>query len=345
MLLSRSFLAALISVSFANHSHAREQVHVVGSSTVFPFVSVIAEKFGGNQDEYRSPIVEATGTGGGFKLFCEGVGERTPDLSNASRAIKQSEVDLCAKNGVNAITEIMIGYDGIVLANDKSEPQMNLTIEQIFLGLAKKVPMNGELVPNPYKTWKDIDASLPNEAIAIYGPPPTSGTRDAFVEIVMEKGCKGFDEFKAAYPDKKKRKKACHTFREDGGFIDAGENDNLIVQKLKANPKALGLFGYSFLEENGASVQGSFIDNVAPTFENIASGDYPVARSLFVYAKDAHVGKIAGFAEFLTEIASEEALSEDGYLADKGLIPMKAAELDEIEHKIDALVSDNGERS
>lgn len=319
-------------------AQSREQVHVVGSSTVFPFVSVVAEKFGSNQPDFKSPIVESTGTGGGFKLFCEGTGARTPDMSNASRAIKKGEVELCAKNGVTSITEIMIGYDGIVLANDKSEPQMSLSIKQIFLALAKQVPANGKLVENSYKTWKDVDASLPDEAIAVYGPPTTSGTRDAFVEIVMEKGCKMFPEFDAAYPDKKVRKKICHNLREDGGFIDAGENDNLIVQKLKSNPKAFGIFGYSFLEENSAALQGSLIDGVSPTFENISSSSYPVARSLFVYAKDAHVGKIPGLAEFLIELASEDALSEDGYLAEKGLIPMPEEQLTAVVERVETLV-------
>jgi phosphate transport system substrate-binding protein len=269
------------------------------------------------------------------------VGERTPDISNASRAIKESEIELCAKNGVSAITEIMIGYDGIVLANDKRQPRMNLSIEQIFLALAKEVPVDGKLIQNPYKTWHDIHPSLPQNDIAVYGPPPTSGTRDAFVEIVMERGCGLFPEYKAAYPDKDTHAKACHNLREDGGFIDAGENDNLIVQKLKSNPKALGIFGYSFLEENAATVQASLIENITPTLINISAGTYPVARSLFVYVKNAHVGEIAGLAEFLTELASESALSDEGYLADKGLIPMPSALLVDVIEEVEKLTATN----
>ncbi len=223
-------LAAMITVIalFATSSHAREQIRIVGSSTVYPFVSVAAEEFG-DVGDYKTPIVESTGTGGGFKLFCSGVGDKFPDFSNASREIKASEIKRCAKNGITDITEIKIGYDGIVIAGSVNAKRYHLSKTQVFLALANKVPSRGKLVDNPYQKWSDIDSSLPNVKIEVYGPPPTSGTRDAFVELVMEKSCKDLPEFLAAYPDKKARKNACHLLREDGRYIDAGENDNLIV--------------------------------------------------------------------------------------------------------------------
>jgi phosphate transport system substrate-binding protein len=316
---SLAFLCAMTPMA----ASARDHIRIVGSSTVFPFVSAAAEEFGRSTD-FRTPIVEATGTGGGFKLFCEGANENTPDISNASRPIKDSEKKLCEKNGVTSITEISIGFDGIVLANTKQEKPINLTIQQLFLALAQDVPSQGKLIANPYKTWHDIDASLPDTAIEVYGPPPTSGTRDAFVEIVMEKGCEVFPEFKAAHPDKEARKKQCHTLREDGGFVDAGENDNIIVQKLIGNPKAFGIFGFGFLEENSAVVQGNPINKIDPTYTNIADASYPVARSLYVYIKNAHLAQVVGMKEFMQELTSVEAMSEDGYLADAGLIALPA---------------------
>ena len=314
----------------------RDQIRVAGSSTVFPFVSYAAEQFGRNT-EFKTPIIEATGTGGGFKIFCGGIGPQYADMSNASRAIKEKEVALCAEHGVTDITELSVGFDGIVLANTKEAEPYALTIDQVFLSLAKEVPQNGKLVENFYESWSDINPSLPNTKIEVYGPPPTSGTRDAFVEIVMEKGCKAYAEYEAAYPDKKARAKACHALREDGGFIDAGENDNIIVQKLKANPTSLGIFGYSFLEQNAAHVQGSSIDGVDPSFDNIADGSYPVARSLFVYIKDQHVGLIPGMTEFLEELFSDDAMSEDGYLPPIGLIPLPAEQQAEMRFRIEKL--------
>lgn len=317
-----SALALVVGVMCAADAWAaRDQIRAVGSSTVFPFVSQAAEEFG-KQGQFKTPIVEATGTGGGFKLFCEGVGEHSPDIANASRPIKSSEKELCAKHGVHDVAEVRIGYDGIVLAKQKKSAPIALTTQQIFLALAKQVPVNGKLVDNPYKNWKDVDASLPNTKIEVYGPPPTSGTRDAFVEIVMEKACEAYPEFEAAYPDKEKRKKTCHVLREDGGFIDAGENDNIIVQKLMGNPDALGIFGFSFMLENMSLVQASTVNGVAPSFEDIARGNYPVARSLFVYVKQQHVAVVKGIKEFMTELTSPEAMGDDGYLVDAGLIPL-----------------------
>jgi phosphate transport system substrate-binding protein len=313
-------LAALAGLAFtAGAAQARDQIHIVGSSTVFPFSTAVAESFG-KGGKFKTPVVESTGTGGGFKLFCSGVGEDTPDISDASRPIKQSEIDTCKKNGVTSITEIVIGYDGLSFANSKTGPVVDLSRKQIWQALAKQVPVNGQLVANPYKTWSEIDPSLPNEKIEVLGPPPTSGTRDAFVELVMDKGCEGLPEIAALDGDAKKA--ACQQMREDGAYIDAGENDNLIVQKLQANSAAFGIFGYSFLEENADKLQGAKIEGVSPTFEAVADKTYPIGRELYIYVKNAHVGVIPGVREFIAEYVSERAMGEEGYLADKGLITL-----------------------
>jgi phosphate transport system substrate-binding protein len=317
---------SLITILAPQALHARDQVRSVGSSTVFPFITTAAEEFG-SRSKFKTPIVESTGTGGGFKIFCKGVGPSHPDLSNASRQVKKSEIELCAKNGVKKITELKIGYDGIVIANSKFSKKYDLTKKQLFLSLAKYIPVNGKLVLNPNKTWKDVDAKFPNTKISVYGPPPTSGTRDAFVELVMEQPCKNLPEFKASYPDKKSRKKACHIIREDGSYIESGENDNIIIQKLVKNKTALGIFGYSFLEGNAAKVQASKVEGKEATFENIASGDYPVSRSLFVYVKDAHFAQVASLKPFVKELVSDESAGEYGYLTGRGLIPLTPSEL------------------
>ena len=299
---------------------ARDQIQVVGSSTVFPFSTTVAETFAKTTD-FKAPVVESTGSGGGFKLFCQGVGEGTPDITNASRAIKQSEIDTCAGNGVTDIIEIKIGYDGIVIANAKSAPTVELTKQQLFQALAKTVEgKDGKLIDNPYQNWSDIDGSLPAVRIEVLGPPPTSGTRDAFLELVMEEGAEGFSTIKAL--GKNEFKAVSHGLREDGGYIEAGENDNLIIQKLEANPDAFGIFGYSFLEENIDKVKGAPVAGVEPTFESISAGDYGVSRPLFFYVKKAHIGVIPGLEEFLAEFTSEKAWGEEGYLTDKALIPM-----------------------
>jgi phosphate transport system substrate-binding protein len=335
-MLKKIVFTGLVAASLSSTALAGEQIRAAGSSTVYPFVTVSAEEFGRNS-KHKTPIVESTGTGGGFKLFCAGDGAKTTDLANASRAIKKSEKELCAKNGVKGITEIKIGYDGIVIANVVGATKLSLTKGQVFKALARKVPAGGKLVDNPYKKWSDIDSKLPAKKIEVYGPPPTSGTRDAFVELVMQKACVNLPEFKAEYPDKKKRKKACHVLREDGAFIEAGENDNLIVQKLKNNSDALGIFGFSFLDQNASSVQSSKIDGVKPTFENISSGDYPVSRPLFVYLKDSHVSKTPGLREFAKELVSDNSIGEDGYLIEKGLIPLGEDELAAIQKTINNL--------
>jgi phosphate transport system substrate-binding protein len=332
-MLKRSALitfAALLSATLAaGQAMARDYISIVGSSTVYPFATVVAEQFG-KTSNFKTPKIESTGSGGGLKLFCAGVGVNHPDITNASRRIKKSEVEKCEANGVKEIVEVKIGYDGIVLANSKKAKPFQLSKKDIFLALAKDVPdpKGGEkLVPNPYKTWKDVNPALPAIAIEVLGPPPTSGTRDAFVELAMEGGAKKFAWIKAMKKkDKKAYKKIAHTVREDGAFVEAGENDNLIVQKLEVNPSALGIFGFSFLDQNSDKIQGSLVEGVAPTFEAIADGDYPVSRPLFFYVKKAHVGVIPGIEEYLAEFTSDKAWGEDGYLADKGMIPMPEEE-------------------
>jgi len=320
--LSAALAASAISMS-ANAQ--RDYISIVGSSTVYPFSTVVAERFG-KSTKFSTPKVGSTGSGGGLKLFCSGVGSATPDITNASRAIKSSEVKLCAKNGIKDIIEVTVGYDGIVLANTTAAKQISLSRREIFLALAKNIPNpdgSETLVDNPYKTWNEINPALPTTKIEVLGPPPTSGTRDAFAELALEGGCKTFPFIKAIKKqDKKKYKAICHGVREDGAYVEAGENDNLIVQKLVANPSALGVFGYSFLEQNSDKVQGSIIDGQLPTFDAIAEGDYPVSRSLFFYVKKAHIGVIPGIEEYLAEFTSEKAMGEYGYLAEKGMIPM-----------------------
>ena len=322
-------ITLFVATSFgvAGAGSARDYISIVGSSTVYPFATVVAEQFG-KSTSFKTPKIESTGSGGGLKLFCAGVGVEHPDITNASRRIKQSEYEKCVANGVKEIVEVKIGYDGIVMANSKKVAPLKLTRKEIFLALAKDVPdpSGGEkLIPNPYKTWQDVNPALPAKSIEVLGPPPTSGTRDAFVELAMEEGAKKFAWIKAL-KDKKKYKAIAHTIREDGAYVEAGENDNLIVQKLEANPNAVGIFGFSFLDQNTDKIQGSFVDGVQPTFDAIADGKYPVSRPLFFYVKKAHVGVIPGIQEYLEEFTSEKAWGEDGYLSEKGMIPMPDAE-------------------
>lgn len=322
-------LAAATLLAAPLAAQARDYINIVGSSTVYPFSTVVAEQFG-KSGKFKTPKVESTGTGGGFKLFCGGVGVQHPDISNASRAIKSSEKEDCAKNGVKDIVEVKIGFDGIVLANSKASKPLEIDLKQLYLALAKNVPdpkSGDKLVANPYKMWSDIDASLPKQKIEVLGPPPTSGTRDALVELGMEGGCKGLPLLKdMKEKDEKGFKAACHTMREDGAFIEAGENDNLIVQKLTANKDAYGIFGYSFLEENLASVKPAIINGSRPSYESISGGAYPLSRPLFFYVKKAHVGVIPGITEFVAEFTSEKAFGPEGYLTDRGLIALPDAD-------------------
>ena len=310
---------------FSFTSHARNQISVVGSSTVYPFSTVVAENFG-RDTGMKTPKIESTGSGGGMKLFCAGLGVNHPDITNSSRRIKKSELEKCSKAGIEVV-EIKVGYDGIVIANSKKGEKFNLSKRDIFLALAKDVPEGnaegGKLIPNPNKTWKEVNSNLPDIKIEVLGPPPTSGTRDAFNELAIEGGCKTFPNLKAIKKeDKKKYKAICRAVREDGVYIEAGENDNLIVQKLAENKKALGVFGFSFLAENEDKIQGSNIDGNEPTLENIASKAYPVSRPLYFYIKTAHVDVIPGIREFVEAYTSDDAFGPDGYLSERGLIPM-----------------------
>ena len=362
--------AAIVNVSQAS---ARETISVVGSSTVYPFSTVVAERFGKSSD-FKAPKVESTGSGGGLKLFCKGVGVSHPDVTNASRRIKESEFQQCQKNGVTDIVEVLIGFDGIVLANAKGSEKMELTRKEIYLALAKMVPgPDGKLIENPNMTWKDVNSALPATKIEVLGPPPTSGTRDAFVELALEGGARaikdiaklrklkadqtdeiaaivaklGAEDAWAAAVDKKGKKAKgkdvvkliSHSVREDGAYIEAGENDNLIVNKLVANPSALGIFGFSFLDQNSDKVQGSVIDGMEPTFDAIADGAYKVSRPLYFYVKKAHIGVVPGIEEFINVFVSEDTIGEDGYLIDKGLIPLGEEQYEDMSSSAKALKS------
>lgn len=318
--LTTTAVLAVAVVGISGVAAAREQIRIVGSSTVFPYSQAVAEQFAASTGG-AAPVVESTGTGGGMKIFCQGVGEDQADITGASRAMKKSEFEACTANGVTDVTEIQLGYDGLSIAvSQANTADLNLTKAQIFQALAAEVEVDGQIVANPYKNWSDIDPSLPNTPITVFGPPPTSGTRDAFVELAMDVGCKAFPAIEALEADRKKE--VCSRMRQDGPFIEAGENDNLIVQRIEADPNALGIFGYSFLYENSDKLKGVKIEGVAPTFETIADFSYPIARPLFIYVKNAHRGVIPGLNEFVTEYVSDAALGPDGYLAERGLTPL-----------------------
>ena len=321
----RTALVAAAVLASANAAFARDQIRIVGSSTVYPFTTAVAEQLG-KSGGGKTPIVESTGTGGGMKIFCEGVGADKADATNASRRMKKSEFEMCEKNGVKDIVELKVGIDGLTIAQSKAGGDIKLTRKQVFQALAENVPdKDGKLVPNPYKNWSDIDPSLPNVKIEVLGPPPTSGTRDSFHELFMEKGAEEFDSLKAMKKDKATEKdfeKVWKSIRKDGAYVEAGENDNVIVQKLDANKNAFGIFGFSFLEENTAKLKGVAIEGAEPAYENISSGKYKGARDLFVYVKKAHVGVIPGLDKFVAEYVSEKAMGADGYLASKGLVAL-----------------------
>jgi len=324
LILTVLFVTVLIG-SVTRCAVARDQINIVGSSTVYPFATVVAETYG-KKTGMKVPKIESTGSGGGMKLFCKGLGTQHPDITNASRRIKKKEFIKCQDKGIDLI-EVKVGYDGIVIANSKKSPVLNLTKKHIFLALGKQVPEGnkegGKLVDNPNKKWSDVDPSLPNIKIEVLGPPPTSGTRDAFQELAIEGGCKQFPNLKAIKKqDKKKYKAICRAVREDGHFIEAGENDNLIVQKLVENENAFGVFGFSFLIENVEKIQGSLVDGVEPTMENIADKSYGVSRPLYFYIKQAHVDVIPGIREFVKEFTSEDTWGNGGYLEERGMIPM-----------------------
>ncbi|MFK7841278.1 MAG: substrate-binding domain-containing protein [Sphingorhabdus sp.] len=308
----------------------RSEIRIVGSSTVFPFAKAVSEQFSVNGAN-SSPILESTGTGGGMNLFCAGVGADTPDIANASRRIKLTELELCQSNGVTDVVEVQIGIDGIAIAQANNGASFSLTPTQIYKAIAER-PFGTK---NTTEKWSDIDPSLPDLAISVYGPPSTSGTRDALTELIMEVGCITDPATKALKDsDKAEFDAVCHEVRADGGYIDAGENDNLIVQKLKANPNSVGIFGYSFLEENLDSVRGIAVSGVAPTYDAIASGEYPGARPLYIYVKKQHVGVIPGLQEYLMEFIN--AGTPDGYLVKAGLI----ASPDDIREKMTTVIRD-----
>lgn len=315
--------AAVIALALsAGVAAARDQIRIVGSSTVFPYTQAVAEEFANHG--FAAPVTESTGTGGGMRIFCGGVGVDHPDITGASRAMTRSEYETCVANGVDNITEVLIGNDGLSIAVSVDGPDLDLTEAQIFQALAAEVEVDGEIVANPYKNWSDIEESLPNTAITVFGPPPTSGTRDAFVELVMADGCKEFPVIQALEGDRKNE--VCHRMRTDGPFIEAGENDNLIVQRLQADSNALGIFGYSFLFENQDTLKAVAVNGVEPAPETIADGSYTVARPLFFYVKNAHRGVIPGLQEFVEEYVSEASFGPGGYLEERGLIPLSDEE-------------------
>jgi phosphate transport system substrate-binding protein len=314
--------AALLAADPAG-AQARNQIRIVGSSTVFPYAQAAAEQFAGLTGA-RATVVEATGTGGGMKAFCAGVGTRYPDITGASRPMVRSEYDDCHAHGVDDISEILLGYDGLSIAHARTAPEMDVTRAELFAALAAEVEVDGAVVENPYRRWSEIDPALPDIPIIVFGPPPTSGTRDAFVELAMHAGCAAFPAI-AALPEPR-HQTVCSRMRQDGPFIEAGENDNIIVQRLLADPSSLGIFGYSFLYENSDRLRAAKVDGVLPTPETIASGAYAVSRPLFVYVKNAHRGVIPGLDDFLAEFLSEEALGPEGYLPERGLVPLALPE-------------------
>ncbi|MPZ36548.1 MAG: phosphate ABC transporter substrate-binding protein [Rhizobiales bacterium] len=320
---------AAAGVAFAGQAEARDQIRIVGSSTVYPFTTAVAEQFG-RTSGMKTPVVESTGTGGGMKLFCAGVGEGNPDVTNASRRMKKGEFASCAKSGVKDIVEINIGFDGLTLAQSKQGTPIKLTLSQLLLAVAKEVPgPDGKLIPNPNRNWSDVDRSLPNVKIEVLGPPPTSGTRDSFHELLLEPGALQIPALVALKKsDSKAFDRVWKTLREDGAYVEAGENDNVIVAKLEANRNAFGVFGYSFLEENQAKLRGVPLNGVEPEFDQITSGKYPGARRMYVYVKKAHVGIVPGLDKFAAEYVSTKALGEDGYLAKKGLVTLPKNELE-----------------
>jgi phosphate transport system substrate-binding protein len=366
-------LAAAMTVAMGTaNAEGRDTIEIVGSSTVYPFATVVAEKFG-KGGEFKTPKIESTGSGGGMKLFCKGNDINTPDITNASRRIKKTEFEKCQANGVTDITEVLVGYDGIAVANAISSPKLDLTRADLYMALAAKVPgEDGKLIPNPYKTWKEVNAALPDAAIKVIGPPPSSGTRDAFAELALGGGAQSVEDIKtlkglkadqaddikamldklglpADTYDKMKEKKGkdpkgkdffkkiAYTIREDGAYIEAGENDNLIVQKLEKDPAALGVFGYSFLMNNEDKLKGASIEGIELTPENIASKAYKVSRPLYFYIKKSHIGQVPGIQEFADSFVASKAIGEDGYLIDKGLIPLDDEKLEEIQADVKSM--------
>ncbi|MDQ6966890.1 MAG: PstS family phosphate ABC transporter substrate-binding protein [Mariprofundaceae bacterium] len=327
-ILSAAFVA-VAAMAAIQTADARE-IRIVGSSTVFPFSSANAEEFGATT-RFKTPVVESTGSGGGFKLFCAGDDLNTPDITNASRRMKGKEFEKCAKNGVNGITEAVIGFDGIAVAQSSSNGPINLSRKELMLAVAAEVPgKDGKsLVANPYTNWNQINANLPNRKIVIYGPPASSGTRDAFEDMILKHITKKMPVNTDLYhADKVKNKayKKYHKIRQDGVYVPSGENDNLIVQKLTKDQDAFGVFGYSYLEENKDNISGALINGVSPNPETISSGNYPLSRSLYFYIKHSHVGKVDGIQEYANLFLNEQQIGDEGALLDIGLIALPKAE-------------------
>ena len=327
--MKKTAIALLASAALTVTLSARDQIKIVGSSTVYPFSSSVAEELGATTN-YPTPVVESTGSGGGMKLFCAGNGMNTPDITNASRRIKAKEFKMCQENGVTNITEAVIGYDGIAFAQSKSNNDFDISKKHLALAVAKEVPSKDgkSLIANPYKKWSDIDASLPNREIIVYGPPKSSGTRDAFEELVLQSTFKKMSVYTDLYKaDKKanKKYKKYSVIRTDGAYVESGENDNLIVQKLDKNRTAFGVFGFSFLVENSDMLKGATIGGVAPTPEAISSGEYPVSRSLFFYIKNSHEDKVPAIKDYVSLFMSDKMIGTDGILTEIGLIPLPEA--------------------
>lgn len=332
-------LAVALALALApapGHAATRDHITVVGSSTVYPFATTVAENFG-RQRKWKTPVVESTGTGGGFKLFCSGVGIDTPDVNDASRRMTDSEQAACAKNGVGAVEELRIGYDGIVVASAKRAQAFDLTREQLYRAVAKTLVVGGRLVANPYRRWSELDARLPSRPISILGPAPNHGTRDAFVELVMDPSCAKSAAITALPKDEQKR--LCETLREDGAWVDVSGDYAVLIGKLGNDPGAIGVFTFSYLDQNRDKVQAAKVDGVAPALESIASARYPISRPLYIYVKTAHVAAVPGLAEFVQEFVSDKAAGAEGYLGDKGLTPLPRPELEAVRARARALLA------
>ena len=334
MFLRFATTAATVTALMSTPAMARDNVSIAGSSTVLPFATIVAERLGRNP-AFNTPVVESGGSSVGKKGVCDGIGTEFIDIGNASSRMKTGELEYCDANGVK-ITEIKVGYDGIVFANSKDAAQLEISRSDLGKALTAKVAVNGELVDNPYKTWNDVNPALPNVAIRVYGPPTTSGTRASFAEIINEKAfCGKDDEMKAALKAAGKKAKTCRAMRTDGAYIEAGEQDNLIVQKLQEDSETFGIFGFSYLDQNSDTLQGSKLDGVAPSFDAIADGSYKASRALFMYVKHQHIGVVPGITEYMTEWTKH--WDEDGILADAGMIPLPTAEREEMATRMTTL--------
>ena len=330
-------LAGIVLAGSAAMAQKRDTILITGSSTVNPFSRAVAERLAG-QGGFKAPKIDSTGTVRGYNLFCQGAGSRYPDVQNASRRMNGLEFTLCTKNGVNEIMEIPIGHDGIVLATRKDAATFTATRAQVWLAIAKEVPRNGAFVPNPYATWRQIDSALPDWPILVLGPPPTSGTRDSFTDLLMNAACQTFDEVRGL-KEAARRRAVCATVREDGKWVDSGEDDAKIVARIEGSPPGvIGIFGYSFLEENAGKLKGASLEGILPTADTIAAGRYPLARPLFIYAKRANIAFVAGLKEYMDLYVSQAAMGPSGFLVKQGLVPLDAAQQQRLREAVAAQV-------